>query len=1567
VSKSNVGRFLVMMGLLLTFKSVARAQSATGTPPFGSFSGGPDVINNSNLNIMIDIPIQHKAGRGLPFMYDLVYNSLLWSSVSVSGVQTWQPAINFGWTAQTDALVGFASNTKSVKSCVNSLQQPSTETVYSNYVFHDRLGIGHPYVGTANSGCGTDGAFTGFTETASDGSGYTITTGRNQFTVTITTRDGHLLTLPLTNGLSGIGTVTDTNGNQLSVNGSGVFTDTLGQTALTVAGSGTASSPITFTYTAPSGVGAQIVQKYETVNVKTSFGCSGIAEYSATNMPLVSEIDLADSGTNPNDKYTVTYEETVPGVPGTVTGRIASITLPTGGQITYAYPTGSAGIECSDGSTAALTRTTPDGTWTYSRVLGTAAASTTTVLDPQNDETVLNFQGIYETERQIHQGTSSLLKTITTCYNGATTPCNSTAITLPISQTLVTVQWPGGLQSSTDSLFNSLGLVTKLDESGYGSGTPGGLIRTTSTNYASLGNGIGSQPSLVTRKDGTGLIVSQTGFCYDEAAPSGSFTCGAAGSPAATTGTPQHVSVTGSRGNLTSTVSVVQGSAVLAQTFTRYDTGNLLTSKDTNGAQTTYVYGTGSCGNSFATSVNEPLSLTKSMVWSCTGGVQTSVTDENGQPTTVVYNDADFWRPHSVTDPSLAVSTLTYTGPTSVESSTPLNGTSTSDALITLDTLGRARLIQVKQGPTSANYDTQETDYNAAGLPLKYTIPFQGTAGTINTSASGVTTTYDGMGRPLTATDSGAGVTTYSYSNNDVLITSGPHPTGENAKSKQYEYDALGRLTSVCEITAGAGVWLGGSCNQNTAATGYLTKYAYDANDNLTGVTQNAQSTATQTRAYAYDDLGRLTSEQNPETGATSYVYDSDTTCTPASAGDLVKKTDHATNVICYAYDGLHRVTNISYVSGPNASATPTKHFVYDAATVNSVAMTNGKSRLVEAYTCTACPTPITDLGFSYSVRGQVSAVYEKTPHSVSYYSMAASYWANGALDQIGGIPGLPMLSYTPDGEGRPAMVTASSSQNPMLVTNTSYTPASQPVTMTFGTGDSDSFTYDSATDRMTQFKATINTQSLTGTIGWNAVGTPASLGIVDAFNASDTQNCTFGHDDLVRIAAVNCGTLWGQNFAYDPFGNVDKAVISGDAGINFQANYSSSTNQISSLPGFTPTYDLDGNLKSDSAHTYTWNSEARPVTIDSVTLVYDALNRIVEQGNGSTFTETVYSPLGAKFGLMNGQTLVKAFAVLPDGAVAAYTPSGLAYYRHPDWLGSSRLASTPSRTIYADAAYAPFGEAYSQSGATDLSFTGQDQDTVPGLFDFLYREYSSTQGRWVSPDPAGLAATDINDPQSWNRYAYVRNTPLIFVDQTGLVKCRLRSGITLDIPSPRICVAEGGTILPDDPPDPCAVPGSCGNNPGGSGPGGGGGQKMGPAHPKPKPCRVIDPVLGALELKVKMGPEIQLGKFKVGLTLYKNLSTGQTGGELNIDLGLAGITIDNPTPDGGNLGGTTEGPQFIVNFAGYEINFTTGEPGSWQPALGAQALIGVEGKLNSNTFNTLSKSNDICRANGGA
>ena len=303
----------------------------------------------------------------------------------------------------------------------------------------------------------------------------------------------------------------------------------------------------------------------------------------------------------------------------------------------------------------------------------------------------------------------------------------------------------------------------------------------------------------------------------------------------------------------------------------------------------------------------------------------------------------------------------------------------------------------------------------------------------------------------------------------------------------------------------------------------------------------------------------------------------------------------------------------------------------------------------------------------------------------------------------------------------------------------------------------------------MNQYKFYVGAtpQTVTSTLNWNANGSLGSLAITDQLNSSNTQTCNYSHDDLGRIASANCGTVWNQAFGFDPFGNISKTAT---AGTSFLPTYSQSTNRYSSVPGCAPSYDANGFATNDCSHTYSWDSAGNPLSIDSVNLTYDALGRMVEQARGTTFTQIVYAPGGGKLALMTGQPLSKAFVSLPGGAAAVYTASGLAYYRHADWLGSSRLATTPTRTVYSDTAYGPYGEGYAVSGTADLDFTGQNQDTVSGLYDFMFREYNTNQGRWPWPDPAGIGSVSMTNPQSWNRYAYVGNMPLVATDELGLL-----------------------------------------------------------------------------------------------------------------------------------------------------------------------------------------------------
>ncbi len=65
----------------------------------------------------------------------------------------------------------------------------------------------------------------------------------------------------------------------------------------------------------------------------------------------------------------------------------------------------------------------------------------------------------------------------------------------------------------------------------------------------------------------------------------------------------------------------------------------------------------------------------------------------------------------------------------------------------------------------------------------------------------------------------------------------------------------------------------------------------------------------------------------------------------------------------------------------------------------------------------------------------------------------------------------------------------------------------------------------------------------------------------------------------------------------------------------------------------------------------------------------------------------------------------------------------------------------------------------------TDFGYTGQRDLPDLGLMDYKARFYDDALARFTQPDTIVL---NIEDPQDWNRYSYVRNDPVYFTDPSG-------------------------------------------------------------------------------------------------------------------------------------------------------------------------------------------------------
>jgi len=119
------------------------------------------------------------------------------------------------------------------------------------------------------------------------------------------------------------------------------------------------------------------------------------------------------------------------------------------------------------------------------------------------------------------------------------------------------------------------------------------------------------------------------------------------------------------------------------------------------------------------------------------------------------------------------------------------------------------------------------------------------------------------------------------------------------------------------------------------------------------------------------------------------------------------------------------------------------------------------------------------------------------------------------------------------------------------------------------------------------------------------------------------------------------------------------------------------------------------------------------------------------------------------------------------DSSLGCYRSHEDTYYYHTDHLGSSNVITDGAGNMVREIYYMPYGASNTVSGSIDVrhKFTGQELDDETGLYYYGARYYDPAIGRFISAD---TIVPNFADPQSLNRYSYVRNNPIIYTDPSG-------------------------------------------------------------------------------------------------------------------------------------------------------------------------------------------------------
>lgn len=302
------------------------------------------------------------------------------------------------------------------------------------------------------------------------------------------------------------------------------------------------------------------------------------------------------------------------------------------------------------------------------------------------------------------------------------------------------------------------------------------------------------------------------------------------------------------------------------------------------------------------------------------------------------------------------------------------------------------------------------------------------------------------------------------------------------------------------------------------------------------------------------------------------------------------------------------------------------------------------------------------------------------------------------------------------------------------------------------------------------------------------------TTGACGATPGSNSQ--TFEYDHLSRLTSAQ--GPFGENGAnatlaydYSEIGNI-RCNPELSACSQTSPNYTYPASGVGSVRPHAVTdaggtsygYDANGNMTSGAGRTIEYNQENRLVKVtigSSITqFTYDAGGGRVKKSSGGVTTVYVSSLYECVIGAA-GTACTKYISA--GGQRIAMKDATSTLYFHGDHLGSTNIITEkqPDGSVQIAQAlyYSPFGKtrpgSTNPAGGTRYRYTGQeiDSETVDAngnaLYNYGARLYDPALGRFVMADSI---VPNPKNPQSLNRYSYVRNNPINLVDPSGHAEC---------------------------------------------------------------------------------------------------------------------------------------------------------------------------------------------------